>query len=75
MFRRQVNGRGQLRVGLRIQAKDGRKRFSHVGAINGFSSFLAYFPASGVSIIVLSNIAGPSAAELEEQLEGIYFGQ
>jgi CubicO group peptidase (beta-lactamase class C family) len=61
--------------GLRIGAKNGRKRYSHSGAINGFGSFLAYFPASDVTIAVLSNVAGPSAAELEERLETIYFGE
>jgi CubicO group peptidase (beta-lactamase class C family) len=61
--------------GLRIQSKDGRKRFSHFGEINGFGSFLAYFPASDVTIVVLANVAGPSAAELEERLETIYFGK
>jgi CubicO group peptidase (beta-lactamase class C family) len=68
-------GKSDYAFGLRIGAKNGRKRFSHFGAINGFGSFLAYFPASGVTIVVLSNVAGPSAAELEERLETIYFAQ
>ncbi len=60
--------------GLQVASKDGRQRFAHGGGINGFGSFLAYFPASGVTIVVLSNVEGPAAALLEEQLETAYFG-
>ena len=61
-------------LGLQVASKNGRKRFAHGGGINGFGSFLAYFPASGVTIVVLSNVEGPVAASLEEQLETAYFG-
>ena len=67
--------KGGYAFGLQVAAKNGRKRFAHAGGINGFGSFLAYFPASGVTIVVLSNVAGPAAALLEERLETIYFGQ
>ncbi|MCI0668751.1 MAG: beta-lactamase family protein [Methylococcaceae bacterium] len=60
--------------GLRVGTINGRKRFAHAGGIDGFGSFLAYFPASGVTIVVLSNVAGPAAPQLEERLETIYFG-
>jgi CubicO group peptidase (beta-lactamase class C family) len=61
--------------GLQVGSKNGRKRYAHAGGINGFGSFLAYFPASGVTIVVLSNVAGPAAPQLEERLEQIYFGE
>ncbi|MBP6507074.1 MAG: beta-lactamase family protein [Opitutaceae bacterium] len=61
--------------GLSIGTKDERKRAAHAGGIDGFGSFLAYFPASGVTIVVLANIAGPAAPHLEERLEEIYFGR
>jgi CubicO group peptidase (beta-lactamase class C family) len=60
--------------GLAVGEKNGRKRFAHAGGIQGFGSFLAYFPASGVTIVVLANVEGPAAPELEEQLEAIWFG-
>jgi len=60
--------------GLQIASKNGRRRFAHGGGIDGFGSFLAYFPASGVTIVVLSNVEGPAAPLLEEQLETAYFG-
>jgi CubicO group peptidase (beta-lactamase class C family) len=50
--------------GLSVGAKNGRKRFAHGGGIDGFSSFPAYFPASGVMIVVLANVEGPAAAQL-----------
>lgn len=67
-------GRGGYGLGLQIGEKHGRKRYAHAGGISGFGSFLAYFPASDVTIVVLANVEGPAAAELEEQLEAIYFG-
>ncbi|HVU22727.1 MAG TPA: serine hydrolase domain-containing protein [Opitutus sp.] len=60
--------------GLGVGTKNGRKRYAHAGGINGFSSFLAYFPASDVTIAVLANVEGPAAPQLEERLEAIYFG-
>ncbi len=67
-------GKGGYAFGLSVGTKNGRKRFAHAGGIDGFGSFLAYFPASGVIIVVLSNVEGPAAPELEERLEAIYFG-
>lgn len=61
--------------GLRVGTKNGRKRFAHVGGIDGFGSWLAYYPASGVTIVVLSNVAGPSAPQLGQRLEAICFGE
>jgi len=60
--------------GLQIASKNGRQRFAHGGGIDGFGSFLAFFPASGVTIVVLSNVEGPAAPQLEEQLEKACFG-
>lgn len=66
--------RGNYGFGLGIGVKNGRQRCAHAGGIRGFASFLAYFPASEVTIVVLANIEGPAAAQLAEQLERIYFG-
>jgi len=65
--------RGHYGFGLQIESKNGRQRFAHAGGINGFGSFLAYFPASDVTIVVLANVEGPAASLLEEQLEASYF--
>ena len=67
-------GKEGYALGLAVGEKNGRKRFAHAGGIQGFGSFLAYFPASGVTIAVLSNVEGPAAPELEERLEAVYFG-
>ncbi len=67
-------GRGGYAFGLAVGEKNGRMRLAHAGGIDGFGSFLAYFPASGATIAVLSNVEGPAAPELEERLESIYFG-
>lgn len=41
--------------GLIIDSVDNHRRFSHSGAIPGFTSYLANFPNDEVSIVILSN--------------------
>ena len=43
--------------GLNIQSVRGRTTIFHAGGINGFTSVLVYYPASQVTIAVLSNVA------------------
>jgi len=41
--------------GIVIDQEQNHKRFSHSGAINGFDSFLAYYPDDDLTVVVLSN--------------------
>jgi CubicO group peptidase (beta-lactamase class C family) len=66
--------KGDYAFGLLVGTKDGRKRITHAGGIDGFGSFLAYFPETEVTIVVLSNVEGPAASQLAARLETIYFG-
>ena len=45
--------------GLVIINAAGRTRYGHNGGINGFNSFLAYFPESRVTVVVLANVMAP----------------
>jgi hypothetical protein len=61
--------------GLTVTNAHGRKSIAHDGGIDGFNSRVAYFPESKVTVVVLSNVAGPAFAELGGQLEALVFGE
>ncbi len=42
--------------GVSVQSFDGHKSISHGGGINGFNTFMMYFPKEKISIIVLANL-------------------
>ena len=46
--------------GLVIDEDHGRRRYSHSGGINGFNSYLAYFPEDKLTVICLSNTKSPT---------------
>lgn len=57
--------------GIVITKVDARTRYSHNGGINGFNSFLAYYPDSGVTVAVLANVNGPAADDLGRKLSAL----
>jgi CubicO group peptidase (beta-lactamase class C family) len=61
--------------GLVITTSNGRTTFSHSGGINGFNSYLAYYPESRVTVAVLANINGPGADDLGGKLSALAHGQ
>jgi len=54
--------------GLDVRTVDGVKEISHGGAIQGFSSWLSYYPDGPVSVVVLSNVNGDTPGELGTRL-------
>jgi CubicO group peptidase (beta-lactamase class C family) len=53
--------------GLNVRTIDGRKLISHTGGIEGFETFLAYYPEDLLTVVVLANLNGsaPAARGLE----------
>jgi CubicO group peptidase (beta-lactamase class C family) len=47
---------GEYAYGLIAATRNGRRRFTHVGGVNGFVSYLTYYPESQVTVAVLSNL-------------------
>jgi hypothetical protein len=43
-------------LGVSIQSLDGHKAITHGGGINGFNTFMIYFPKDKLTIIVLANL-------------------
>jgi uncharacterized protein DUF3471 len=51
-------GKGNYGFGLYVETVNGRTRLWHSGSIDGFSTFIAYYPASNIVSIALGNIEG-----------------
>ena len=45
-------------LGVSVRQKDGRRIVEHNGGINGFNTFLAFYPESHVTVAVLGNLNG-----------------
>jgi CubicO group peptidase (beta-lactamase class C family) len=56
---------GGYAYGLIAGTSEGRRRFTHVGGVNGFVSYLVYYPASQVTVALLGNL--PSGNPVEER--------
>ena len=57
--------------GIGVSAPGSPTRYAHNGAINGFNSFLAYYPESRVTVVVLANVNGPAADDLGGKLSAL----
>jgi len=60
--------------GLGVDSLAGHARVSHSGGINGFSSYLAYFPDDGVTVAVLDNTEDASPGRLADHLARVALG-
>ncbi len=54
--------------GLRLAPLEGRARVFHTGGIDGFNTVLAYYPESGLDIVVLSNTNGPHPRRIADMI-------
>lgn len=54
--------------GWAIRDLDGRREISHIGDINGFGSFLAYYPADDTVIVALTNIERTPVADFARMI-------
>lgn len=68
-------GLGNYGFGLVIRTVDGHQLIEHAGSIDGFNSHLAYYPESGITIIVLANVNGSAPTKLAEQLGRLAHGE
>ncbi len=50
--------RNDYALGVSVRQKDGRRIVEHNGGINGFNTFLAFYPESHVTVAVLGNLNG-----------------
>jgi len=59
--------------GWRIDEFEGRPRYHHSGSTSGFRHFLAHFPESNLTLILLTNRAAPDVRPLGEAILADYF--
>jgi hypothetical protein len=60
--------------GLHINTFNGRKQISHGGGIEGFNTYLAYYPESKITVITLANLNGNIPQQLEDKLAALAHG-
>ncbi len=60
--------------GVGVSQQNGRKRISHNGGIEGFNTFLAYYPDDHVTVVVLANLNGSAPDELGTKLGALVHG-
>lgn len=58
--------------GWRIDSYNGFRRYHHSGSTSGFRNFLQRFPNERLTVIVLTNRAGPDVAPLGEAVADLY---
>ena len=67
--------RSNYALGVSVQTVAGRKVISHGGGIEGFTSLLAYYPETKLTVVVLANVNGPTPGELAQQLGKLAHGE
>ncbi len=66
--------RNDYAFGLTVQTVSGRKVIHHGGGIDGFNTFLAYYPDTKVTIAVLANINGQAPSQIAAKLGDLAHG-
>jgi CubicO group peptidase (beta-lactamase class C family) len=52
--------KGDYALGVVVREQEGHRVVQHNGGINGFNTFLAFYPDSHITIAVLGNVNGPA---------------
>jgi CubicO group peptidase (beta-lactamase class C family) len=61
-------------LGVVVRTADGRTVVNHGGGIEGFNTFLAYYPDDKLTVVVLSNINGPTPNAIATKLATAAYG-
>jgi CubicO group peptidase (beta-lactamase class C family) len=60
--------------GVTVHTTEGRKVVEHGGGIEGFNTFLAYYPDDKLTVAVLANINGPTPNAIASKLATVAHG-
>ncbi len=58
-------------LGVVVQTPNGRKVIQHGGGIDGFNTYLAYYPDDKLTVVVLANINGPAPGQIATKLANL----
>jgi CubicO group peptidase (beta-lactamase class C family) len=61
-------------LGVIVQAASGRKIIQHGGGIEGFNTYLAYYPDNKLTVAVLANLNGGAPVQIGTKLADLAFG-
>ena len=61
-------------LGVVVQTASGRKVVQHGGGIDGFNTFLAYYPDNKLTVAVLANINGEAPGQIAAKLAELAHG-
>jgi CubicO group peptidase (beta-lactamase class C family) len=61
--------------GVGVQTVNGHKEISHGGGIEGFNTFLAYYPDEKLTVVVLSNMNSGAPGEIAGKLASLARGE
>jgi CubicO group peptidase (beta-lactamase class C family) len=66
--------KGDYALGVVVQTAGGRRVVQHGGGIDGFNTFLAYYPDNKVTVAVLANINGQTPPQIATKLAELAHG-
>ena len=66
--------KGDYALGVVVQTASGRKVVQHGGGIDGFNTFLAYYPDNKLTVAVLANINGQAPMQIGAKLADLAHG-
>ncbi len=61
-------------LGVAVRTVNGRKMVQHGGGIDGFNTFLAYYPDDKLTVAVLANLNGEAPTQLAAKLADLAYG-
>jgi CubicO group peptidase (beta-lactamase class C family) len=61
--------------GVGVRTVGGHKVIDHGGGIEGFNTFLAYYPEDKLTVVALSNLNGPAPAQIATKLAAVARGE
>ncbi len=61
-------------LGVVVRSENGRKVVQHGGGIEGFNTFLAYYPDTRLTVAVLANLNGEAPTQIAGQLANLAHG-
>jgi CubicO group peptidase (beta-lactamase class C family) len=67
--------KGNYGFGLFITEANGIKVIDHAGGIDGFNTFLAYYPSDQLVVVVLANLNGKEPEEIARKLAQVAHGE
>jgi CubicO group peptidase (beta-lactamase class C family) len=61
-------------LGVVVRTANGRKMVQHGGGIDGFNTFLAYYPDDKLTVAVLANLNGEAPTQIATKLAELAYG-